>query len=261
MGNCPGCLSNRGSFLNHPPDFCEVEDAELISVVRSPGGELFKSSPPLFVKDAMPGFHGCCIDKPIDHPDAQLSFNTRYHLKPLLQPSPNPLQSPDSFAQKLYLQTSPSPQLQETPGTVERLSKKSKALKKVRFAEEPALETSSCSNEEGSLSSLSCHGDLQISEESPLHEKQSSALLHHDGNKVSQLRFAGGGDEITSVRITRQGKGKSLKGVVRLKVVISKRDFTELMSPNTPEKQAEAMVDRIIAPLISSRHSAISETL
>ncbi|MCO5587630.1 hypothetical protein L7F22_041579 [Adiantum nelumboides] len=260
MGNCPGCLSNRGSSLNHPPDFCEVEDGELISVLRSPGDELFKCPAPLLVKDVMPGVHGFCIDKPIDdHPGAQLSFNTRYDLKPLLQPSPNPLQSPDSFAQKLYLQSSPSPQLQETPGAMERLSKKPKALKKVRFAEEPALETSSCSNEEGSLSSVSGNGELQREESS--HEKQSSALLHHDGNKFSKLCFTGVGDAITSVRITRQGKGKSLRGMVRLKVVISKRDFTELMSPNTPEKQAEAMVDRMIAPLlIPSRHSPISQT-
>eukprot|EP00250_Pteridium_aquilinum_P013820 c21592_g1_i2 orf=500-1333(-) len=249
MGSSPSCLSN--GLVHHAAE----EDAELIRVVRSTDGELFQYPGPVFVKDLMSGFQGFAVfahnyksrrglcDRPL-HPDTELLFRRLYHLKPLLKPS---IKQADSSkpthtgSNKGYTSLPEEERSAKKPaGVVEEKVK----VKKVRFADEAILISSS--------DSVNPRSKMQNGEEVSGHKTQST-----EKNEAMAVRASSVGgvleEEVSSLR---EESGYKVKGVVRLKVVISKKQLTELMSPTTTEKQADALMEKMIAPLLSPQSSS-----
>lgn len=195
--------------------------------MRTTDGELFEYPGPVSVKDLMYGFQGFAVfhnyagvkAHPL-HPETQLKLSEVYYLKPWTKPSIN--------------------QLHEVGKLM------------------------------GSDSALNLAEDLMISVKDQERTTAQGPKELIKEVKVKKVRFA---DEVVlissanqlinpvskedykSLKVQNEELSHNQNGVVRLKVVISKKQLTELMSPTTTDKEADALMEKMIAPLLSPNSS------
>ncbi|KAH7420923.1 hypothetical protein KP509_13G030400 [Ceratopteris richardii] len=100
MGNCFACLSERTVIPSSLRREANKQEQDMVMVLRTTDNEIFRFPGPVFVRDLLFGFHGFAVfharpffsmqqegeQLPL-HPETLLRFNILYHLRPWCMPS------------------------------------------------------------------------------------------------------------------------------------------------------------------------------
>lgn len=196
--------------------------------MRTTDGELFEYPGPVSVKDLMYGFQGFAVfhnyagvKHPL-HPETQLKLSEIYYLKPWTKPSINQLHDDHEVGKLMGSDSTLSLAEDLISGNdQERTTAQGpkESIKEVKVKK------------------------VRFSDEVVLISSANQLI-----NPVSN-------EDNRSLKVQNEELSHNQNGVVRLKVVISKKQFTELMSPRTPDKEADALMEKMIAPLLSPNSS------